>query len=46
MAKAAESKPDYETMTVAQLKEMAKEKGIEDFNTMRKQELIDALKAK
>jgi len=35
---------DYSTMTVAELKEVAKEKGISGISKMKKAELIDALK--
>ncbi len=34
---------DYSKMTVTELKEVAKEKGVEGYSTMKKQELIDAL---
>jgi len=35
---------DLSKMTVAELKEMAKEKGIAGYTTMKKAELLDALK--
>lgn len=35
----------YETMSLASLREIAKEKGIKHISTMRKQEVIDALNA-
>ncbi|MBB6218665.1 hypothetical protein HNQ80_004839 [Anaerosolibacter carboniphilus] len=40
-----EEKPgtEYEKMKVDQLKELAKEKGIEDYNKMKRDELIKAL---
>lgn len=36
----------YQDMKVAQLKEIAKNKGIENSSDMKKQELVDALKQK
>ncbi len=39
-----EEKVDYSTMTVAELKEIAKTKEIKGYSTMKKAELIDALK--
>lgn len=39
-----ESDVDYSKMTVAELREIAKEKGISGVSTMKKQELIDSLK--
>ena len=39
-----EAKVDLTTKTVAELKEMAKEKGIEGYSKLKKAELIDALK--
>ena len=39
-----EEKVDLSTKTVAELKEMAKEKGIEGYSKLKKAELIDALK--
>ena len=35
---------DYSKMTIAELKEVAKEKGIENYTAMKKAELLDALK--
>ena len=43
-AKNAESNTDYSKMTVAELKEMAKEKNIEGYTSMKKAELLNALK--
>ena len=39
-----EEATDLSKMTVAELKEMAKEKGISGYTTMKKAELLDALK--
>lgn len=39
-----ESKTDLSSMTVADLKKLAKEKNIANYTTMKKAELIDALK--
>ena len=39
-----EENQDLSILKVAELREMAKEKGIEGFSTMKKAELIDALK--
>ena len=39
-----ESKVDLDSMTVAELKAMAKEKGIEGYTKLKKAELIEALK--
>ncbi|MBQ1495896.1 MAG: 30S ribosomal protein S2 [Bacilli bacterium] len=43
-AEKKETKVDFEKLTVAELKEMAKEKGIEGYSKLKKAELIDALK--
>ena len=39
-----EAKTDLESLTVAELKKLAKEKNIENYTTMKKAELLDALK--
>ncbi len=39
-----EEKTDYSSMTLADLKAIAKEKGVKGYSTMKKSELIDALK--
>lgn len=40
----AEAKVDLESLKVAELREMAKAKGVSGYSTMKKAELIDALK--
>ena len=40
----AQPAADYESMTVAELKELAKEKDIEGYSKMKKAELLEALK--
>ena len=37
-------KENYDSLTVAELKEIAKEKGITGYTTMKKAELLEALK--
>ena len=39
-----EEKVDYSTMTVSELKKLAKEQGVSGYSTMKKDELISSLK--
>ena len=39
-----EKKKDYNSLTVKELRKLAKEKGIEGYSDMKKSELIQALK--
>jgi len=41
---AKEEKVDYSTMTVSELKKLAKEQGVSGYSTMKKDELISSLK--
>lgn len=35
---------DYSELTISELKALAKEKGLEDYSELKKEELIDLLK--
>ncbi len=35
---------DYSELTISELKALAKEKGLEDYSKLKKEELIDLLK--
>lgn len=40
-----ETEPSLESLKVDELKEVAEDEGVEGYSTMKKQELIDAIKA-